>query len=173
MKNINPVTRQNKTLIISICVFAAVFIFLQLRKPKTESVKRPAPAAVTSQPDTMIPYGYVLIPITVANPEALKALIDRYALVDLYADAGHDIALNELVASKVKLFQAPLNSEQYAVLVAENDSAKIMKYKGAFRVAVQARTTATVQEKKIENTPAQAPAIRTNTNQPLIEYQQD
>ncbi len=96
-----------------------------------------APVAVTEKKepvvaDTFIPKGYVLVPITIDPASQISGLIDQFALVDLYAS-------NALIATSVKLIRAPLNPQQFAVLVTENLSREIMKVATPFWVTLQNR----------------------------------
>ncbi len=88
--------------------------------------------------DTFIPRGFVLVPIEVANAESLASLVgDMGGVVDLYL-ASHDKQKGGLkVGSKLKLLRAPLNPQQYAVLVKDHESPRLLSYTGPFIAVVQ------------------------------------
>jgi hypothetical protein len=80
--------------------------------------------------DTIIPKGYVLIPIELANFQSTSALIGQYGVVDLYLAA-------KKIAAQIKILRAPLNPNLFAVLVPEHESESILKYAGPFTAVVQ------------------------------------
>lgn len=126
---LNP---QNKILLISFVIFALLFFILKAKSKETplESENRPLYA------DTLIPKGQVLVPVELANIAALAGLIDQYGIIDLYGGAENN---SLLIASRVKILRAPLNPNQYAVMVTETLSQEIMKHKGPFWAVVQNR----------------------------------
>lgn len=129
--NLNP---QNKILLVSFVIFVLLYFILKAKNKE-------APAASENKPlyaDTLIPKGQVLVPIELANIEALSGLIDQYGIIDLYGGPENNLAL---IASRVKVLRAPLNPNQYAVMVTESLSQEIMKYKGPFWGVVQNRFT--------------------------------
>lgn len=91
-----------------------------------------------TSPDTFIPRGYVLIPLELTNAESLNSLVgDIGGVVDLYlANTEHQKG-GLKVGSKLRLLRAPLNPQQYAVLVKENDSPRLLSHAGPFIAVVQ------------------------------------
>ena len=129
-------TNQNKILLISIIIFVLLYFILNAKN-------KAAPPLAEKKPlyaDTLIPKGQVLVPLELANITALSGLIDQYGIIDLYAGAENH---GRLIASRVKILKAPLNPNQYAVMVTEALSQEIMKSKGPFWAVVQNRNTAT------------------------------
>ncbi|MGZ3691456.1 MAG: hypothetical protein ACXVAX_08130, partial [Pseudobdellovibrio sp.] len=61
------------------------------------------------------------------------------ALVDLYAP-DQQLHTNSLIASNVKLIRAPLNPQQFAVLVTEDQSREVMKISSPFWVTLHNRS---------------------------------
>ena len=107
---------------------------------------------VQASPDTFIPNGYVLIPITVSNFESLNALVSQYAIVNLYAVnhpgsfADGALPLNrkvKTVAERIKLIRSPLNPDKFAVLAPEVKAEALIRHSGEFFVTVQ---NPTIQE---------------------------
>lgn len=90
--------------------------------------------------DTFIPKGFVLVPIELSNADSLSSLIgDLGGVVDLYLTSGHDEKrkTNHKVASKLKIIKAPLNPQQYAVLIKEGESSSLLSLPGPFIAIVQ------------------------------------
>jgi hypothetical protein len=102
---------------------------------KKDSVAADTPKE-TAQVDTMIPAGYLLIPIQLTNGESLASLSGDFALIDLYSvrEKGRK---GFKVASGVKLLKAPLNPEQFAVLMKEEESASLVQMEGPFFAALK------------------------------------
>jgi hypothetical protein len=111
----------------------ALFLDWGSQAPTTAAVPE---AAEPVQVDTMIPAGYLLIPIQLTNGESLSSLSGAYALVDLFS-VSEKGKKGFKVASAVKLVKAPLNAEQFAVLMKEEDSAKLVKMEGPFFAALK------------------------------------
>lgn len=152
-----PLTPQNKILLVSLVVFATLYFVLN---SKTEA---PKPETKATNADTFIPKGQVLVPTELANAEAVAGLIDQFGIVDLYFDSN-------LVAERAKLLRAPLNKNQYAVMVSETLSREIMKYKGPFTAVVQNRYS---KEEKPKKMPPPKPLEKTYVQTRVeIEYYQ-
>src|SRR4051794_25525844 len=110
---------QNKILCFSFAIFLTLYYIVNRSAAPAKEVK----AEPAAEADTYIPSGHVLVPIQIENSESLNAVMGPFAIVDLYSDSsGH----NTLVAEKVKLIRAPLNPQQFAVLVSGNLSRIIM-----------------------------------------------
>ena len=99
--------------------------------------------------DTFVPVGFVLIPLEIQNSSALSGLIGELGgVIDLYTAAGEG-QKSLKVASKIKLVRAPLNADQFAVLVREQNSHLILRHPGPFVALIQnpqAKTTDVVTE---------------------------
>ncbi len=130
---------QNKILIAG---FIGLAVLSWLMNSKTPEAQEPE-KAVTA--DTMIPPGFVLVPIEISNIAAVAALIDQFGVIDLYG--GNSEANAVQIASRVKVLRAPLNPRQYAVMVSESLSKEIMTFKGPFWAVVQNRLAAAAPEK--------------------------
>lgn len=86
--------------------------------------------------DTMIPAGHLLIPLELSNAESLASLSGQFSIVDLYV-SGDKGKKGFKIASAVKLLRAPLNPQQFAVLVREEESTKIVTHEGPFFAALK------------------------------------
>lgn len=87
--------------------------------------------------DTVIPAGYVLVPIQLENQDSISSLMGEFGVVNLFLSAkvtGHG---RVKVGQGLKLLRAPLNPEQYAVLVPDEESGKILEAQGPFFAVLQ------------------------------------
>ena len=132
MKNIK-LSQQNKVLLLSFLILITAYLLFSPKKIE-------APRGEKIYADTLIPAGHVLIPIELANADSVSALMDHYGVVDLYSGSINMVGTKKL-ASKVKILRAPLNPNQYAVLVPENLSNHMMSLSGPFWAVVQNRDT--------------------------------
>lgn len=130
---IPKISQQNKILLCSFIFLIVVYLIFGL---KTETVGQNKMEKIYA--DTMIPKGFVLIPIELANVDTVSALMGQFGVVDLFTGSMNQKG-NRKLASKVKLLRAPLNPNQYAVLVPESLSQLIMSSSGPFWAVVQNR----------------------------------
>ena len=98
----------------------------------TESQKTATEETVEESADTYIPDGFVLVPIELQNAESLSSLIGSYALVDLFRGPN-----SQRVGKRLKLLRAPLNPNQFAVLVPEGEVAAVLAQQGPLWAAIQ------------------------------------
>ncbi len=105
---------------------------------------KPTPPAVAIQEstpeslDTFIPRGLTLIPLEIANADALGSIVGNMGgVVDLYLAASETRKGGIRVASRVKLVRAPRNPDQFAILVKESEGARILQQRGPFIAVVQ------------------------------------
>ncbi|MBC7421386.1 MAG: hypothetical protein H7328_11715 [Bdellovibrio sp.] len=141
--NIKTLTQKNRPLFIAFFIFIAAFILLN---KKSDDVKAPSIEKVYA--DTLIPKGFVLVPIELSNIDTISALIDQYGVIDLYAGSPSERG-SRRIAGKIKILRAPLNPQQYAVLVPEYLSKDIMKVAGPFWAVVQNRKTDVEQKEEV------------------------
>lgn len=138
---------ENKIVFIGIALLIVCNVVLSFKnnKPSTKAVEAPL------QADTIIPAGYVLLPISLNNIESIKGLIAQFGVIDLYVSSSPQSPGKKL-ASRIKILKAPLNENEFAVLVSENLAETILKANGYFTGVVQNRFVKTseniVQEKK-------------------------
>lgn len=126
---------KNRHLYIAFAALGALCLVASLQNPKSnEPAEEKAPNSV----DTFIPAGLVLVPIEISNAESLASLVGEMGgVVDLYLASNDQRKGGLKVAAKVKLVRAPLNPQQYAVLVREEEGPKLMAYTGPFLAVVQ------------------------------------
>lgn len=128
---------KNNQLLIAFVVLGLISFVVSL-KPKDNLPAKdnflPEPKSV----DTFIPRGFVLVPLEISNAESLASLVgDLGGVVDLYLASTEGRKGGLKVGSKLKLLRAPLNPQQYAVLVPDSESNKLLSYPGPFIAVVQ------------------------------------
>lgn len=154
---------QNKILIFSFAVFILLYLIInsKMKENKIRVENKPVYA------DTLIPQGHVLVPLEIANIQAVAGLIDQYGIIDLYAGSENN---SILLAARVKILKAPLNPNQYAVMVEEALSKDIMKHKGPFWAVIQNRFNQTEQS-LAQSDPKNQNRQRKKVNTPIeVEY---
>jgi hypothetical protein len=126
---------KDKHLYIAFAALGALCLLVTLQSPKPiEIVEEKVPKSV----DTFIPAGFILIPIDISNAESLDSLIgDIGGVVDLYLASTEQRKGGLKVASKVKLTRAPLNPQQFAVLLREEEGQKLMAVTGPYFAVIQ------------------------------------
>ncbi len=117
-------------------VLALVFgLYWDLQQsPKTDA---DAVIATPESADTMIPAGFVLVPIEVQNFDSLDSILGQFGIVDLYQSPLKPGGKPFRVASRIKILRAPLNPSHFAVLVKEADSPSLLVSTAPFTVIVQ------------------------------------
>lgn len=157
---------QNKVLFGSFVVLVALTIALRPQSKPSEN--NPPEAVVTAQADTFIPKGSVLVPVELQNIQAVAGLIGSHGLIDLYGALPDGNGFQ--IAEAVKILQAPLNPEQFAVLVSAPLAKKIMQYRGVYWGVVRNRSLADSPQKslaqrtQIHNTPEPVQTARRTTH---------
>jgi hypothetical protein len=117
---------RNRVLLIAITLMVVIVVTVEWLQPKGPE------SAAEASPDTYIPEGYVLVPIEIQNSESLSSLIGSFAIVDLFQAPG-----SHRVGKRLKLLRAPLNPQQFAVLVSESHVAELLNHQGPFWAAIQ------------------------------------
>ncbi len=114
-----------------VLVFFAFTILILLFANFKNAVPVSSSAESPESTDTIIPKGFVLVPLEIANSQTLAQLISEFGLVDLYS-ITKDSTKGRKVASKVKLIRAPMDPTQFAVLLPENLSSDFLTEPGPF-----------------------------------------
>lgn len=116
-------------------VLLGLISFFATSSKEPENTKVPAESRSV---DTFIPRGFVLVPIEVSNAESLASLVgDVGGVVDLYLASTETQKGGMKVGSKLKLLRAPLNPQQYAVLIKDTEGSRLLSYSGPFIAVVQ------------------------------------
>ncbi len=130
--NIKNFIEKNKWLLMAFFGFG----ILALVASSNNSAQNPSEVPQVDSVDTMIPKGYILVPLELENIEQIGSLIGNSGVVDLYT-GGTETKKRRLVASRVKVIQAPFNPQVYAALIPESEGSVIQNYLGPFRAVVQ------------------------------------
>jgi len=118
---------RNRTLAIAMALMLVIVIGVNLTSsPPTIDTAEEASA------DTYIPDGYVLVPIEIQNAESMSSLIGSVAVVDLFRGPS-----SQRVGRRLRLLRAPLNPQQFAVLVPEGEVSTLMSTPGPYWAAIQ------------------------------------
>jgi len=117
---------RNRTLSIAIAMMLIIILSVNFLSSPPSEVTEEASA------DTYIPEGYVLVPIELQNADSLSSLIGAYAVVDLFRGPR-----SQKVGKRLKLLRAPLNPQQFAVLVPEAQVSNLLETPGPFWAAIQ------------------------------------
>ena len=118
------------------------------QKRETFSSTKKAQHLSQNSVDTVIPSGYVLIPIEVQNFAAVNALLGPFGVVDLFVYEGSKA---RLIAHQVKIIRAPLDPSHFAVLVPEQESQRVLQFEGPYTVVVQNPKKQEIRFQRIEN----------------------
>jgi len=84
----------------------------------------PTPLGGPAEISTLIPAGFVLIPVELKNVKSVDSILGPFGRVDLYVQNPREGS--RLIARNVKLLRAPKNPSLFAVLAPQEESIKIM-----------------------------------------------
>ncbi len=132
------------------------FLFLGVIAYLSSSSGKVEPEEVQSAPqesiDTFIPQGYTLVPVKIANYEAVSGLISSIGgVVDLYLAQTETQKGGSRVGSKLKIYRSQDTPDLYSVLIPSNKSSDILKYEGPFIAVIhnpKSRGAEVAQEKR-------------------------
>ncbi len=115
--------------------FASVLSILHQTQSPEPLILKDTPIPMT---ETYIPAGHTLIPIKISNHESLNALLGPYGIVNLYADEILENSIkSKLIAKNVKIIRAPLDPNEFAVLIPNSDHSPVAQHHGSFTVTIQ------------------------------------
>lgn len=116
MTSLKSLTQHRFAPYLAIVLFACVFTILwELRFAEGPAKPQEKPQKARTA-DTYIPAGYVLVPITIANQDALHSLLGEHGVVDLFLPAKSPQEKPLRIAQQIKLLRAPRNPHQFAAL---------------------------------------------------------
>ena len=102
------------------------------------SEKTPSlPPAPPESMDTMIPETQSLVPIRVANYEALDQVMGRFGVVDLYSTPLDPQEKAKRIAFAVKLIRSSRSPGHFSVLVPGDEAYRLAGFQGAFTAVVR------------------------------------
>ncbi len=125
--------KPNQILLLGVVSLVVMAVLL----PTKKSVNEPQP---NFEADTIIPAGYVLVPIELLNFEALSSLVGGYAIVDLFAPNADPTKRPRKIGTNLRLLRAPLNPNQFAVLVPEDESELVVSQATPLIAVIQNRS---------------------------------
>lgn len=123
--------KNNGHLVFAFSILVGVMV-LNSQTRSEPSKEAPTPVQI----DTIIPKGYVLVPIELENKDAISSVIQDYGLIDLYLGNPQSRS-SKKIAQRIKLLRAPYNANLFAVLVKDQFASSIMKESGQFYAVVQ------------------------------------
>jgi len=92
----------------------------------------PSERGATSGVDTVIPAGFVLVPIELQNYEALDSILGQFGRIDLFAVHTDGRRVQKAVGRNVKILRAPQNPSRFAVLIPEDKTSSLLAHGGLF-----------------------------------------
>lgn len=89
------------------------------------------------QLDSLIPEGFVLLPLDLVNREALSSIMGSTAVIDLFTVNAQTLSPSKKIATRIKIIRTPRNPDQFALLVRENETPQILNYAGPYFAVIQ------------------------------------
>ncbi len=124
-------------MLLAAALVAALPVLAVSGKGSSPEADRSGPPGESFAVDTLIPRGHVLVPIEVANYEALDSILGKFGIVDLLQPGSPDAGPAKLVARNVRLLRAPQNPSHFAILIREADTDRILRHGGVFNVVIK------------------------------------
>lgn len=129
--------------------FLIGFMVVGFSQIKTQSIR---PESDRFQIDTIIPSGYVLIPIKLLNADAISSVIGSHGVADIYATVQGE--RTKLLFSRAKIIKSPVEESTFSVLVKETKAQLLSNSQNPFFAAVQnPRTRAIESESEVHRKP--------------------
>lgn len=125
--------RKNKGLIIGLLALGLIALFLRLQA----GADKPLAAEDPMSADTVIPHGFVLVPVEIQNIDSLSSLIGSFAIVDLFTTTQVQQKGGTRVGKRIRLIRAPLNPQTFAALIPENEAHELLQAQGPFTAVIQ------------------------------------
>lgn len=120
--------QKNRLVLFFLVGFAVVgFSQIKAQATRTESDR--------FQIDTIIPSGYVLIPIKLLNADAISAVIGTHGVADIYATIQGE--RTKLLFARAKIIKSPVEDATFSVLVKETKAHLLSNSENPFFAAVQ------------------------------------
>lgn len=126
--------KNNLHLVIAFTILVTVAVVSAYTRDNKES-----PMVRPLEVDTIIPKGYVLVPLELENRDAISSVIQSFGIIDLFS-GNPEGGRARKIASRIKLIRAPYNPNLFAALVKESLSERIMKEAGPFFAVIQNKT---------------------------------
>ncbi len=110
------------------------------------------PEIALPEPDTLIPAGFVLIPVQLENHQSLDSIVGSQAIVNIYLVKEDRSEKGHLVGRNLRMVRAPLNPQQFAVLVPEDKVDRFVTSVGRLHAVLQNRQNQDGTEMAISKT---------------------
>lgn len=120
---------QKNRLILFLFIGFMVVGFSQLKSQSTTA------AADPFQIDTIIPAGYVLIPVKLLNADAISAVIGSHGVADIYSTIRGE--RSKLLFARAKIIKSPVEEATFSALVKETKAHLLSNSENPFFAAVQ------------------------------------
>ena len=101
----------------------------------------------SAQADDFIPNGFVLIPVQLENHQSIDSIVGGHAIVNIYKTSESGTAeRSQLLGRNLRMVRAPLNPQQFAVLVPENQVDRFVVSQGRLHAVLQNRARGKASE---------------------------
>lgn len=129
-----------------LCLFSSLILLVAVFSQTPQKIE----AEDIETADTIIPADHVLIPIEISNQESLDSVIGPYGVIDLFSMGDLPSQKGTKVASDIRLIRAPLDPQQFAVLVHESIATHVVSIPGPYFVVIKnpLHSSAKIQVKK-------------------------
>ena len=131
IKGIFKKINNTQQIIIYMAVTAIIAIIIWRIDTSKQTIAKPTNYNL----HTEIPAGYNLYALEIDNFESINAIVDDYALVNLYQ--VHQSKRSQLALQKVKLIRSPKDPRYFAVLATNAELEILTSFPGPFKVALQ------------------------------------
>lgn len=93
-----------------------------------------------ASPDELIPAGFVLIPVQLENHQSIDSVAGSQSIVNLYRTKAGKPDAGVLMGRNLRMIRAPLNPQQFAVLVPETQVHRFISQQGQLHAVLQNST---------------------------------
>lgn len=135
--NLKQQFKNNKHLILAFIFIILVSIYSAFSETNKKNDEL---QSSTPEIDTIIPKGYVLVPLELENHEAISSVIRSHGIVDLFSGQPENRSSIK-IATKVKVIRAPYNPNLFAALVKESFSKVLMAQNNKMFAVIQNTNT--------------------------------
>lgn len=115
-----------------ILFFMSGFLLVGYSKMQTHSAKTPSESFKI---DTIIPNGYVLIPIQLSNAQAISNVIGKHGVADIYSTSQGQ--KSKRLFSRAKIIKSSIDETVFSILVKESRAHLLSQSDNPFFAAVQ------------------------------------
>lgn len=120
--------------------FSIIFLLLGIASYLVSNSEKSERSQIKEEPiqlDTMIPEGFVLLPLDLVNRDALSSIVGATAVIDLFTVNSQTLNPSKKIASRIKIIRTPRNPEQFALLIHESETNQILNFTGPYFAVIQ------------------------------------